>query len=185
MSINIKVVTTANRTQRFTVKDSDGVKRLLDSLRNSAGIFTGKPLIIGGVGKTEIFSSGSIVCIELESDLDLSAHLPMPQEMTITALSEKEANAPFTGGLDGEHFQAHISFFFLGGHILNTLAEGERKAALSDRLMNLTRIFERPMICYRLPQGGIGLMNPQSMTRTVITPGAPDLPTDAWVAEAL
>ena len=48
--------------------------------------------------------------------------------------------------------------------------------------MNLTSIFERPTIAYHLPQGGIGLMNPHRMTRSVITPGVPDLPRDALLA---
>ena len=49
--------------------------------------------------------------------------------------------------------------------------------------MSLTSIFEHPVLVYRLPQGGIGLMNPQAMTRSLVTPGVPDLPRDAWVAE--
>jgi len=36
--------------------------------------------------------------------------------------------------------------------------------------MNITSIFERPVVTYSLPQGGIGLMNPAVMTRSIITP---------------
>ena len=50
--------------------------------------------------------------------------------------------------------------------------------------MNLTGHLERQTIIYHLPQGGVGLMNPHAMTRFVISPGVPDLPRDAWVAEA-
>ncbi|MCC2867675.1 MAG: hypothetical protein LK562_07775, partial [Candidatus Accumulibacter phosphatis] len=70
-----------------------------------------------------------------------------------------------------------------GGHVLCTLAEGIRKPALAERLMSLTSLFERPMITYRLAHGGVGLMNPHAMTRFVITPGVPDLPRDAWLAD--
>ena len=91
--------------------------------------------------------------------------------------------APFAGELAGENFKARIDFYFQGGHVLHTRVEGERKAALAERLMNLTSIFEHPVLAYRLPQGGIGLMNPQAMTRSLVTPGVPDLPRDAWVAE--
>jgi len=182
MSITISVITTVNRTRRFTLDNTDDINHLLDSLKRSASIFSGKPLIIGSAAQTNIFSSASIACIELETSRDLESHLPGVQDLTITALTTDEAIAPFSGGLEGEHFKARIDFFFQGGHVLNTLVEGERKAALAERLMNLTSIFERPVIAYRLPQGGFGMMNPQAMTRSVITPGVPDLPRDAWVA---
>jgi hypothetical protein len=51
--------------------------------------------------------------------------------------------------------------------------------------MNLTGLFERPIIFYKLPQGGVGMMNPHAMTRSVVFPGIPDLPNDAWVADAI
>lgn len=183
MSINILVVTTANRTRRFKQDKSDCINRLLDGIRHSARIFSGKPLIIGSDGQTDIFSAASIACVELETAENLEACIPGAQNVTITALTEEEAISPFEGGVEGENFTARIDFFFQGGHVLNTLVEGERKAALAERLMNLTSILERPVIFYRLPQGGIGMMNPQAMTRVVITPGVPDLPSDAWIAD--
>lgn len=186
MSINISVITTANRTCRFTVHQADRVSHLLDSLKRSAQLFTGKPLIIGSTTQTEIFSAHSIACIELETARDLDGFLPSGQDLSITALSSEEQQAYLAEGLDGERFKARIDFYFTGGHVLHTRAEGERKIALAERLMNLTGIFERPLIAYRLAPGGIGgigLMNPQAMTRSLITPGVPDLPRDAWVAE--
>lgn len=183
MPINILVVTTANRTRRFRQSGADDINRLLDSLKRGARIFSGKPLIIGSSGQTDIFSAASIACVELETMRDLEAYIPGAQNVTITALTEEEAISPFEGGVEGENFQARIDFFFKGGHVISTLVEGERKAALAERLMNLTSILERPVIFYRLPQGGIGLMNPQAMTRVMITPGVPDLPSDAWIAD--
>ena len=50
---------------------------------------------------------------------------------------------------------------------------------LAERLMNLTSLFERPLITYRLPNGGFGLMNPHALVRTTVTPGVPELPNDA------
>jgi len=49
--------------------------------------------------------------------------------------------------------------------------------------MNLTRLFEQPILLYKLPQGGIGLMNPGVMTRAVIKSGALSLPSGAWRVE--
>lgn len=183
MSIKLSVITTANRTRCFKVDNADSISHLLDSLKRSAHIFSGKPLIVGSAAHTEIFAASSIACIELETDSKLDGYLPGGQNLLITALSSEEAMAPFAGGLAGENFKARIDFYFQGGHVLHTRVEGERNAALAERLMNLTSIFEHPLLTYRLAQGGIGLMNPQAMTRSLVTPGVPDLPRDAWVAE--
>lgn len=183
MSITVSVVTTANRTRRFKLEDGEDIQRMLNSLKYSASIFTGKPLIIGSTAQTEIFAATAIACIELETTSDLSSYLPSFQTPTITALTTKESIAPFAGKLEDNNVRSRLDFFFKGGHVLNTEIEGERNEALAERLSNLTSIFERPVISYLLPQGGIGLMNPQAMIRSVITPGAPDLPLDAWIAD--
>ncbi len=185
MSITVSVITTANRTRRFVVDNADSIKHLLDSLKHSANLFTGKPLIIGSATQTEIFAATAIACIELESASSIDGHLPGVQNPTITALTMEESIAPFAVELAGNRFKGRIDFFFKGGHVLNTFIEGERNDALAERLINLTSIFDRPFIAYHLPQGGIGLMNPHAMTRSVVTPGAPDLPRDAWVAEPI
>ncbi len=185
MSIIVSVITTANHTRRFTLNSADSINHLLDILGRSALIFSGKPLIIGSATQTELFSVASVACIELETARDLEAYMPGDQTMALCALASGEALLPFIGGLEGAHYKARIDFYFQGGHVLHTLAEGERKAALAERLMNLTGVFDRPVIAYRLPQGGIGLMNPQAMIRAVITPGVPDLPKDAWVADVV
>lgn len=183
MSIRVSVITTANRRRCFTMHGADSISHLLDSLKRSAHIFSGKPLIIGSAAQTEIFASTSIACIELETDSNLDGCLPGGQNLQITALSAEEAMAPVAGGVAGESFQTRIDFYFQGGHVLPTRVEGERKAALAERLMSLTSFFEHPVLVYQLPQGGIGLMNPQAMTRSLMTPGVLDLPRDAWVAE--
>ena len=182
MSITVTVITTANRVRRFTLNDQNSVDTLLERLKRSAQYFSGKPLIIGSAQHTEIFSASSMACVEFETTADLSAYLPLAHDLTITALTREQELTPFTGGLNGDHFTARIDFFFEGGHALHTRAEGVRKPALAERLMNLTSIFERPVIIYHLPQGGIGLMNPHCMTRSVVTPGVPDLPRDALLA---
>ncbi len=185
MAIKISVITTANRARCFKVENPENIKNLIDGLKRSANIFSGKPLIIGSETQTTILSAASIACIELETDLDIDSYLPGKHEATITALTTEEAIAPFQGGIDGNSFTARIDFHFLGGHVINAVIRGERKAALADRLMNLTGLFERPIIFYKLPQGGVGMMNPHVMTRSVVFPGIPDLPNDAWIADAL
>ena len=184
MAIGITVITTANRARRFFQTDAASLEQILSSLQRSAQLFSGTPLIIGSAGRTEVFAAAAIACLEIETARDLSSYLPSPGNLTLTALTPEQHAEPFAGRLEGEHFTRRIEFFFTGGHVLFTLAEGVRKPALAERLMNLTSLFARPIITYRLAQGGIGLMNPQAMTRFVITPGVPDLPRDAWLADA-
>ena len=185
MATSITVITTANRARRFAQTDDASMDQILDSLKRSGQLFSGKPLIIGSAAQTEVFSASAIACVEIETDRDLSDYVPSPLNLTLTALTPEQRTEPFAGGLEGDNFKVRIEFFFVGGYALYTTAEGVRKAALAERLMNLTGLFERPVINYRLAQGGIGLMNPHAMTRFVINPGVPDLPRDAWVAEAV
>jgi len=178
------VITTANRARRFVPTDEARLEAIVDSLRRSGQLFSGKPLIIGSGAQTEVFAAASIACVEIESSRDLEADLPSQHNLSLTALTPEQRAEPFVGGLSGDHFSARVEFFFIGGHVLYMAAEGVRKPALAERLMNLTGLFERPALHYRPAQGGIGLMNPRAMTRFVITPGVPDLPSDAWFAEA-
>jgi len=183
MAISLTVITTASRARRFLQTDAAVVEQILDSLKRSGQIFSGKPLIIGSSGETEVFSAASIACIEVEAARDLGASVPNSLNLTLTAMTPDDLMLPFVGSVDSDHVKARIDFFFIGGHVLRTRAEGTRKAALAERLMNLTSLFERPVINYRLPHGGVGLINPQALTRILVTPAVPDLPRDAWLAE--
>lgn len=65
------------------------------------------------------------------------------------------------------------------------LAERVKRTALAERLMNLNRLFEQPLLTDPLPGGGFGLMNPKTLLRVTTTPGIPDLPSDALPACAI
>lgn len=185
MSVNVSIVTTANRICRFSLDTPEGMLALRHALQRGAHLFSGKPLIVGSAEQTEIFAANTIACIELEtanaerSD-ELATLFPaIGQNPALRKLAQEEAATPFEGGLDGEHFSARLDFFFSGGHALAMRAEGVRRASLAERLMNLTSLFERPLITYRLPNSGFGLMNPHALVRTTVTPGVPELPNDA------
>lgn len=185
MSVNVTVVTTANRTCRFSLDTPQGMLALRHALQRGAQLFSGKPLIVGSAQQTEIFAAGAIACIEVDTTnadraAELAALCPaIGQNPALRKLAQDEAARPFEGGLDGEHFSARLDFFFSGGHTLAMRAEGVRRASLAERLMNLTSLFERPLITYLLPDGGFGLMNPQALARATVTPGVPELPNDA------
>lgn len=185
MSINVSVISTANSTRHFALNSVESIGHLLINLKRSSRIFTGNLLIIGSGAQTEIFSTASIACVEMESENDLEVYLPRGQNLALTSLTTVEAIEPFEGGLESEFFKVQIDFFFRGGHVIHTCVEGDPKLALDECLVNLTGVFEQSCLAYRLPQGGIGLMNPLAMTRLVIIPGIPDLPKEAWVADDL
>ena len=47
MAINISIITTANRARSFKQESPESINQLLEGLKRSANIFSGKPLIIG------------------------------------------------------------------------------------------------------------------------------------------
>lgn len=183
MSIELTVITTAPRTRRFLLSDPAAVAQVCESLRNGGRLFSGKPLIIGSAGRTEVFAATSIACLELATDIELDEYLPKPTNLTLTALPPGQCTEPFVGRFEGERFTVRVEFRFTGGHKLVTRVDGVRKPVLAERVMNLTSLFERPLLDYRLTQRGVGLMNPHAVTQFVITPGVPDLPKDAWLAD--
>lgn len=183
MAIGITVITTGNRARRFLQTDAAAAQHTIDALRRSNQMFSGKPLILGSPAQTEVFARASIACVEFEAARDLSGYVATPLNLELTALTPAQLAEPIDTAVEGEHFKVRIDFFFAGGHVLHTLAEGVRKAALAERLMNLTTFLERPVMNYRLAQGGVGLMNPAAITRFVIVPGTADLPSGAWLAE--
>ena len=95
MAINISVITTANRARRFKQESPESINQLLEGLKRSANIFSGKPLIIGSGAQTTIFAAASIACIELETDLDIDSYLPGKHDAAITALNTEEAITPY------------------------------------------------------------------------------------------
>ena len=72
MSITITIVTTANRTRRFTQSDPARVSEILESLQRSAQLFANRSLIVVADESTEIFCPAAITRIEIETDIDLT-----------------------------------------------------------------------------------------------------------------
>ena len=104
---------------------------------------------------------------------------------TITALPADSLDNTPESQVDDEQVAGRFDFFFEGGDTLATWMEGTRPGDASQRLMNLTTLFEQPVILYKLPQGGIGLMNPNVMTRAVFKAGGIELPSGSWHVEPI
>jgi hypothetical protein len=57
MATSITVITTANRARRFAHADDASMDQIIDSLKRSGQLFSGKPLIIGSAAQTQVFSA--------------------------------------------------------------------------------------------------------------------------------
>lgn len=178
MSITVTIITTANRTRRFTQTDETCIQSLLDSLGRVGQLFANRTLIIGSGQETEIFSPSSITRIEIETARDLSTHLPQHGETQLTLIPEGSATpAP---EVSETVFSGQVDFFFEGGDRVSIWMSGPRPSGTNERLMRLTRLFEQPVLMYNLPAGGIGLMNPNAMTRALIAATTEQLPFGSW-----
>jgi hypothetical protein len=178
MSINVTIVTTANRTRRFTQTDSASIQDILDSLRRAGQMFSNRTLIIGSVQETEIFAPSTITRIEIETQLDLGAYLPQLGESRLTSIPEGSSMPP--PEVTETHFSGRVDFYFEGGDSLPVWVFGPRPIGNNERMAQLTRLFEQPVIMYKLPSGGIGFMNPSVMTRARIASATEKLPLGSW-----
>jgi hypothetical protein len=188
MSIAVNVTTTANRTRCFIQSSDDRIREIFSNLGRCGQIFSSRVLILGSVSETEIFSPSSITRIEIVTTRDLTEFLPknlMMGKTTIAALPAASLDNTPESHYDDNQIAGRVDFFFEGGDTLPTWIEGIRPRDSTQRLMNLTTLFEQPVILYKLPQGGIGLMNPSVMTRAVFKGGGLELPSVAWCVEPI
>lgn len=186
MSIAINVITTANRARHYTQHDKDRINEIFKDLGNCVKLFSSRVLILGSATETEIFSPSSITRIEIVTTQDLTEFLPRQLttgKLVITSLPPDTLDKNKQSQIDDDHAAGRIDFFFEGGDALPAWIEGIRPSDTAERLMNLTRLFEQPILLYKLPQGGIGMMNPSVMTRAVIKSGALTLPSGSWRVE--
>ena len=178
MSITITIVTTANRTRRFTQSDPARVSEILESLQRSAQLFANRSLIVVADESTEIFCPAAITRIEIETDIDLTPYLPPGRNTDIRTLDLGKTPPPIV--LDNQTISIPADFFFEGGDSLNTWFEGARPADALERTMRITRLFEQPVIFYQPIMPGIGLMNPAVMTRCTLGAALTEAPSGAW-----
>ena len=178
MSITITIVTTANRTLRFTQSAPEPVGEILASLRRCTQLFSNRTLVVVSDTGTEVFSPSSITRIEIETDADLAPYLPPAWEIATSALLPGEIHNP--AGVDDHHIATRIDFFFEGGDTLATWFERNRPLGAAERTMQITRLFEQPVIPYHPAAPGIGFMNPAVMTRASLGIAMSNAPTGAW-----
>lgn len=183
MSLSIKIVTTANRTRFFYQSNDDTAKATIERLTKSSAVFSGLSLVISSSLQTEVFSPKRIAIIEMDADSDLSSHLNTTN-LQITAL-KSERGDQFSYDLEAVVNQRFkVDFYFVGGFVLSTeVVLTDVDASLADRTRWVAQLFEQPVIAYQSSNGGVGLMNPLAMTRTVITPSGDVLPSDTLIVD--
>lgn len=178
MSITLTIVTTANRTLRFTQSEPQQVSEILASLRRCTQLFSNRTLVVVSDTGTDVFSPASITRIEIETDADLSPYLPPAWEIAARTLAPGERLA--AAMVDDHHIAARIDFFFEGGDTLATWFERKRPLGAAERTMQIARLFEQPIIPYHPVNPGIGFMNPAAMTRASLGIVLNDAPASAW-----
>lgn len=183
MSIAVNIVTTANTTRRFTQTDDASIQEILENLRRSGQMFSNRNLIIGSANETGIFAPSSITRIEIETKLDLSVYLPQYSEIRMTRIANDAATPP--AEVSETHFSARVDVLFQGGDAVATWMSGPRPAGANERMSNLTHLLDQPVIMYKLPAGGVGFINPATITSVHADAGIDKLPLGSWRLNAV
>ena len=178
MSITVTIVTTANRAQRFTQLDDTYIHEMFDTLQRAGQFFSNRTLIIGSEQQTEIFSPSSITRIEIESPQDISSYLPKFGQNKMALIPAGATTPP--AEVSETHFASRVDFYFEGGDSVAVWLTGTRPSGNSERFMQLTHLFEQPVLAYTLPTGGIGLINPARMTSALLDGSPGKLPIGSW-----
>ena len=180
MSLVITIVTTANRTRRFQQRDPACIADILGSLQRCAQWFRMQSLVIVGDDATEIINPASVTRIEIDAQQDLAAHLPTALWPVIHAIPVEALTIP--GKIDAENAATRVDLYFTGGDTLAGWLETPVSGTASERTARNARLFEEAVITYTTQRGGIGFINPATMTRTRVGAALPYPPASAWHA---
>lgn len=182
MSLSIKIVTTANSTRHFHQSDEKQVAYSVSALTGVTNVYKGASLVFSSNLQSEIFSPRRIALIELAGET-----VPAPRagqgNTEITAIGDDDATPEYN--LFGEEYGTfRVDFFFVGGYVLRTkVIVDNTEATFADRTWRIAQLFETPLIWYRSANGGVGLINPSTLTRAIITPGGEVVPADAHIVD--
>lgn len=181
MSLVITIVTTANRTRRFHQAAPERISDILASMQRCAQWFQQKSLVIAGHDSTEIIHPGSITRIEFDTQQDLAPFLPSALHPFIHAIPSEALTQP--GKIDTEHAATRIDFYFNGGDTLAAWLESPVRGSVPERTTRNAQLFEEAIITYTTQRGGIGFINPATMTRAHVSAALLYPPATAWHAD--
>jgi hypothetical protein len=181
MSIVITIVTTANRQRRFVQTDPALIEHILDSLKRAAQWFKQPTLVIVSSDSTEVFNPSSIARIEIATEQDLAPYLPSGWKAdSMQAIAADAETLP--GRVDDEVLAMRVEFFFEGGDTLPVWFENMEPGGITERKARTAHLFEQPVIPYRPQAGGIGLINPATLTRARFGVSVLYPPNTSWFA---
>lgn len=181
MPITITIVTIANQRRTFCKREESDMDDIRSSVEKYKKIFFQKTLVIGSSLETEIFSSASITRIEIDGVAGLGQLLSGTGETMIKALDESDSRPMAVAKHD--YFSGRVDFFFEGGDTLSTLVESPRPITQAEKVAEFTQLFDQGAVPYTTTRGGLGFMNPNVMTRSLIHAASQQLPITAWKAE--
>lgn len=179
MTIAVTIVNTANRPLKFVQSDEGAIRNILSTISMPGQLFSNRSLIIGSETETHILLPSSITRIEIDTQLDLGVHLPQIGDTPLTQIENPESIPP--SELTDTHIFTQIDFFFEGGDRVAVWFSNPRPTSSVDRLTRFNRIFDQPVLIYKLPRGGVGFMNPARMTSALFATAADKLPVGAWM----
>jgi hypothetical protein len=166
MSITITIVTTANRTLRFTQSAPQQISEILASLQRCTQLFSNRTLVVVSDTGTDVFSPGSSSPASSWKPRLISAPICRTPAIPKFAPARWDCATPTPEVNEPSYRRRRIDFFFEGGDSLATWFEAQSPArCAAERTMQITRLFEQPIIFYHLVNPGIGFMNPSVMTR--------------------
>ncbi len=181
MPITITIITIANRRRTFCRSEESAIDDLRSSVEKYKRIFSQKTLVIGTSTETEIFVSASITRIEIDGVAGLAQMLAGTGETSIKAIDASDSRPMAVATND--YFSGRVDFFFEGGDTLSTLIESPRPTTQADRVAEFTKLFDQGAVPYTTIRGGLGFMNTNVMTRSLIHAASQQLPITAWKAE--
>lgn len=192
--MEIRIHTSDRSVERFLQEDPALVTQILDGLQ-SKKLFTGNIITVAGDYSLTTFVTAHVNRVDLitnklagwkfpadildvvevsEDEYRERSHLNDPSRL------ERRRNPKQAGDVAvvfAEVEMAGSARIFLAGKI---------KVALQvERLQRFFMLFSAPAVHFRLPQGGVAILNLRNLVRTTFNPGPDVTPIDAWPAHHL
>jgi hypothetical protein len=178
MIFNVTIVTTANKTLKFSQQDTEAIEQILGNLRKPSQLFTNRSMVIATGEEIQLISPASLTRIVIETELDLSDTIPQLQDAHMTLLEEGASTAAPL--LTDAEISSRVDCFFEGGDTISFWLSGPRPTNPADRMLRISRLFENPVLIYKLPQGGVGFINPARLISIRLGISSDLPPNNTW-----
>jgi hypothetical protein len=192
--MEIRIHTQGGSVETFFQDNPALAVRILKGIQ-STKVVNGDTITIAGDYSLTTFVASRVNRVDLIAD-DLPLWKQPADILDVVELSEEEfrershLNDPArlerrrSPKQTGEFAVVFVEVEMTGGSRIFLAAE--IKVALeAERLQRLHGLFSAPAVHFRLPQGGISILNPKNLVRLTFNPGPDRAPIDAWPAHHL